>query len=84
MAQHLVPNPPITRYINLLADDHILRLDDALIELRKPLPTTAEGWMARDGYARKALILLDQISTYTKAYAGALWGNEKKSVVELI
>ena len=74
---------PVVQYYKLTPNDLMLRLDDALVELRQPLPTTPEGWVRRDGFIRQAMILLgDIVARLRPGYV--LLPEEKKDVVELI
>jgi hypothetical protein len=72
----------IVQFRRLSADDHALRLRDALLELRKPLPTTAAGRTLLDDYIASSVVLLSEISAIVRHFA--LFPDEKPFVVELI
>jgi hypothetical protein len=57
MAQHVM-----VQFRRLSAHDHALRLRDALLELRKPLPITAAGRALLDDYIVSEGVLLSEIS----------------------
>jgi hypothetical protein len=72
----------IVEFRRLSAHDHALRLRDALLELRKPLPITAAGRALLDDYIVSSGVLLSEISATVRHFA--LFPDEKPFVVELI
>jgi hypothetical protein len=66
----------------LTRHDIFLRLQDALLQFRQPLPTTPEGRTDFAIYIKEALALIKDISTVARRYS--LTADDKPSVVELI